>query len=161
MICREIPWRSPYVAFSPFVGVPDAHLLHSGNRATGKQWSIMAAFPREVLPLKDQGVECWLGDVQSVIDGRMLSNRDPANLMPIQSGLVGFLGYEALSGLEPSLRLPQSPYRFPDAVFGVYDALVIFSGHYRKAWIVGRFEIACHRLQREIGVDELTPLQKP
>lgn len=161
MICREISWRSPYAAFAPFVGMPHAHMLHGGDLSMVSQWSVIAAFPKDVLELKNDDVERWLNKVQSVLNARALSDQEDDGLSPFQSGLVGFIGYESLGSLEPSLELPKSPYVFPNAIFGVYDALVVFSRHHHKAWIVGRCETACTQLENNLGDDELVPTVQP
>ncbi len=161
MICREISWRGPYAAFDPFVGMAHAHLLHGGERSTDAQWSIIAAFPKDLLALEDDNVQSWLHEVQSILNARAVSEMGEGIGAPIHSGLIGFVGYEALGALEPTLCLPRSPHQFPNAIFGVYDALAVFDRGHRQAWVVGRCEAACRRLERALGRDELRPVQIP
>ncbi len=161
MICREINWRSPYAAFAPLAGEAHAHFLHGGDLSVTAKWSIIVAFPTAVIKQDDGNADAWLSSVQAVINDRALERRMTALDAPFFSGLVGFLGYEALGGLEPSLDLPASPYAFVDAIFGAYDASAIFSRTEKKAYIVGRSEDACRKLENALGSDELSVVTAP
>lgn len=161
MICREITWRSPYAAFAPLAGCAHAHLLHGGVRRAGAQWSIIAAFPVNVLELKGQDAEGWLQAIQARLNERKTDAANADCGAPFQSGLMGYVGYEALAGLEPSLNPPASPHAFAPAVFGVYDATAVFARHQQRAWIVGREQRACERLEAALGDEEIMPGSAP
>ncbi len=153
MNIREIPWRNPYAAFAPLVDRPHAHFLHGGEqRASG--WSIIVAEPVRLLTLKGGDPDAWLGEVQEIANRRRI-DAIPTASGPFHSGLVGYVGYEALAALEPTLRLPCAPYALPEAHFGVYDAAATFSRQDRRAFISGRSDEATARLELLLGGDEL------
>jgi len=161
MICRELNWRSPEAAFAPLAGEPHAHFLHGGDLSVTAKWSIIVAFPTAVIEQNDGNADGWLSDVQTVINDRALERRMSSLDAPFFSGLIGYLGYEALGELEPSLELPASSYVFVDAVFGVYDAAAIFSRSAKTAYIVGRSEAACRKLENALGCDALPVVTAP
>jgi len=161
MICRKITWRSPYAAFGPLAGRAHAHLLHGGERHAGAQWSIIAAFPAKVLELKGKDAEGWLQAVEAVLNERKGNAANADCVAPFQSGLLGYVGYEALAALEPSLDLPLSPHAFAPAVFGVYDATAVFARNEQRAWITGRSEAACDHLEAALGQEEMAPEAAP
>lgn len=161
MICREIKWRSPYSAFAPLAGEVHAHLLHGGDLSSAAEWSVIVAFPEEVLTLAGQDCGAWLQTLQATLDERALKRETLPCDAPLLSGLVGYVGYEALAAMEPSLDLPPSSHDFADAVFGVYDATVVFSRLRHKAWVIGRSSSACDRLQTALGTDDPAPVALP
>ena len=75
-------------------------------------------------------------------------------MAPFQSGLLGYVGYEALAALETSLDLPPSPHLFAPAIFGVYDAAAVFARNEERAWIIGRTKTACEHLEASLGEEE-------
>ena len=107
MIVRDIPWRAPYAAFAPLDGEAHAHLLHGGDAAAGG-WSMIVADPARLFRLDtpDEAVS-WFAEIERYQRSRQHS---AGNGAPFCSGLVGYVGYEALSAIEPSLDLPESPY---------------------------------------------------
>ncbi len=159
VIIREIPWRSPYAAFAPLDGAPHAHLLHGGERR-GDGWSIIVAAPSEVLTLSGGDAEGWLNEIARMAKARRSECRLPLDA-PFASGMVGYVGYEALATLEPTLCLPQSPYSMPNAQFGVYDGAALFSRHEQRAFISGRSKDAADTLQSVLGADEPQPPTLP
>ncbi len=122
---------------------------------------MIAAFPEDVLTLKGQDSVGWLRTVQMKLNERALTHEAVPCDAPLRSGLIGYVGYEALAAMEPSLDLPPSPYDFADAVFGVYDATVVFSRSRHKAWVIGRSSNACDRLQTALGTDDPAPVAPP
>ena len=153
VIVREIPWRSPYAAFAPLDGVAGAHLLHGGDRR-GDGWSIIVAAPADVLVLSNGDADAWLNEVERISKARRTHRERPS--APFASGLVGYVGYEALAGLEPTLDLPPSPYALPDAQFGVYDAAAVFSRDERRAFVTARSGAAGDKLEALLGSQEPT-----
>jgi len=156
MICAEIDWRCPYDAFAPLAGEAHAHLLSAGDRARGG-WSVLVAFPEQIIEAQPIEGAVWLAAMQEIIDDRIVGASEILPDAPFRTGLVGFVGYEALKGLEPSLALPASPYKLPDAVFGVYDATALFSRAEKRAYIVGRNDAAVNRLKGALGTDHIKP----
>ena len=164
MIFRETVWRSPHAAFAPLAGLSGAHLLHGGERGDS-DWSILVAFPTRMLTLEDGNAAAWLDKLADMLaarrpsdDGASPENAAPA---PFMSGLVGYVGYEALASLEPTLKLPESPYALPAARFGVYDAAALFHREKKKAYIAARDPAAADRLEAALGAAEPEPERLP
>jgi para-aminobenzoate synthetase component 1 len=149
----EINWRTPLEAFAPLAGVPHAHLFHGGELAQAP-WSVIVAFPVEMIESHGDGAQL-LSAIKAHLADR--EKRAPAP-WPFSSGLAGFLGYEALHGLEPTLIAPPSPEALPDAAFGVYDAAALFSRREKRAFIVGRCDNARRRLKGALGA---APISAP
>ncbi len=160
MICSEIDWRCPCDAFASLEGEAHAHLLSAGDRTRG-DWSVLVAFPTRIITAEPNDGAVWLAAVQEAIDARTVDARAAPTHAPFHSGLVGFVGYEALKSIEPSLDLPPSPYDLPDAVFGVYDAAAVFSRDDQRAYVVGRDEGVCDQLAKALGVEPVAPPALP
>lgn len=159
MIVWEIDWREPFAAFAPLAGAPYAHLLHAGDRLRG-QWSTIVAFPSEKIELRGDKAAEFLDAFDSACARRAHEGPSPTDA-PFHSGLVGYMGYEALGALEPGLELPRSPYALPAAAFGVYDAAAVFCRETRRAYVTGLSEAACMRLQEALGADRDLPPVMP
>lgn len=158
MIIRDIPWRAPYAAFSPLDGVPHAHLLHGGDAREGG-WSIIVARPAQVFRLEDaDDVGQWL---TAISDETKRRRRPPGGDAPFQSGLIGYVAYEALAALEPSLRLPKAPYAYPLAQFGAYEATAIFDRREKRAYVSGVNNIAVDELEAQLGRDAAPSIDLP
>ncbi len=160
MICSEIDWRCPYVAFAPLAGEAHAHLLGAGDLARGG-WSVLVAFPTQIITADINDGSGWLAAVQEIIDDRVMEASAAPTPVPFHSGLVGFIGYEALKSMERDLDLPASPYDLPNAVFGVYDAAAVFSREDQRAFVVGRDASACGRLANALGTEPIAPPALP
>ncbi len=153
MLVREIPWRSAYAAFAPLAGRPHAHLLHGGDDGRSA-WSIIVARPSRVLSLQDPAdAAAWIADLNAIV-GERRRGAGVAAPGPFASGLVGYVGYEALASAEPTLALPKSPYRLPAACFGVYDATAVFDRQARRAFVAGRDDDASAALEESLGLEE-------
>ncbi len=148
-IC-DLDWRDPLAAFAPLAGEAHAHILHGGDRSEAAEWTIIVAFPTGVVTENAES-----GDFFRAINGALESRRSVREerfaKLPFVSGAVGFVGYEAARHLEPGLALPRSPFSFPDAEFGFYDAAALFSRKSRKAYIAGRSKGACDNLRDALG----------
>ncbi len=157
MIVWEIDWRSPYEAFAPLAGAPHAHLLHGGDRSETAEWSIIAAFPADIVSTNNVVESGNVFDaLNERINERKIIARNKADHLPFISGHIGFAGYEAARFLEPTLRMPPSAFGFPDLVFGAYDAAAVFSRRARTAYIAGRDVKACRRLRGALGKERLS-----
>ena len=151
MICWEIDWGSPYDAFAPLAGEAHAHLLHGGDQSAAAEWSIIVAFPANIITANAAGDDSdMFQPLEGCLEDRCLTNGLHPDL-PFLSGLVGYVGYEAARSIEPSLEIPASPFALSDTSFGVYDAAVLFSRKRQSAFIVGREQQACRRLRDAIG----------
>ncbi len=158
MIVRDISWRAPYAAFAPLDGVAHAHLLHGGERRVGG-WSMIVAGPSSIYRLDEPDrAASWLDDIDALARSRRLDGDTAA---PFSSGMVGYVGYEALAGLEPTLNLPQSPYALPLAQFAAYDAAAIYDRQSRRAFISARSKGAADRLEAMLGNDTAPPIALP
>lgn len=148
MHIEEIPWRSPLAAFAPFVGEPDAHLLHAGEKAEAPGWSVIVARPGKRLTVRNgvafvDGASVAQAPFDALADirkSRAFSWGDGCYdiAAPFFSGAVGFVGYEMGGGLEPSAKGPASLTPFPDMVFGFYDCAMLFDRAAKKSFVVSK-----------------------
>lgn len=154
MLVREIEWRPPLDAFAPLAEAPFAALLHAGESAVDPGWSVLVAFPHQVIEAR--GAETRVdgdvvpGDAFSAL-GRILAGRSGEKARaelpaPFATGVVGYVGYEMGAVLEPTAKGPPSPYGLPDLSFGVYNAAALFDRKARRAFLVGREAKAVARL---------------
>ncbi|MEM9014536.1 MAG: anthranilate synthase component I family protein, partial [Pseudomonadota bacterium] len=139
----EARWRHPLIAFKALEGQSDAHLLHPGNSSVNADYSYIVAFPRERIVSSADDQKYWRHLVE-VVESRKMSAHPGAP--PLVSGLVGYVGYEAVRAFEPSLQLPGSPYALPDCAFGVYDGVCAFDRNNRKLVIYGKNSSVCDEL---------------
>lgn len=146
----EIDWIDPEMAFLHLADRPHRFWLDSAliDDRLGGRWSYVGADPDEVIELRDRTVWCNgrrlapvadpLGLVLETVRQRR-STRDPGLPVPFQTGIVGYLGYEAGRYLEPSLgRARQDPLRLPDLVLADYPVTLAFDHRERRAWLVAR-----------------------
>ena len=161
-IIWDLDWRPPCDAFAPLGGLAHAHLLHSCDGAEEADWSIIVAFPADVLSTADADVAADpFGEWRARAEAKgACPPRAPAGF-PFISGFVGFVGYEAARHIEPSLQLPPSPVALPDMVFGYYEAAALFSRKQRRAYIVGREAGPCARLRDALGGADATAAASP
>lgn len=158
MITREISWRPPYAAFAPLDGVAHAHLLHGGDRRDGG-WSMIVAAPAQLYRLDEPAsAGAWLARINDVAAAHRVETFGDA---PFSSGLIGYVGYEALAALEPSLDLPPSEYALPLAHFGAYDAAAIFDRRARRSFIAARTAEAAGSLEAMLGEGDAPALELP
>ncbi|MEZ5893224.1 MAG: anthranilate synthase component I family protein [Parvularculaceae bacterium] len=155
MIIWELDWRPPADAFAPLAGAVGAHLLHGGDRSHAADWSVIAAFPAEVISASQAATENPFSRLDAALRDRRQATDEKWRRLPFVSGALGFAGYEAARFLEKSLSLPPPPYRLPDFWFGLYDAAALFSRSGKQAWIAGRNEAACRQLRDALGTDPL------
>lgn len=165
----ELPWCEPDDAFAPFAGEAGAGLLRPGRLAVDAPWAILVARPSARITFA--GGRTHLDGMRTdgspfvrlanIASARLSSSRtlgdDP--FPPFQTGLLGFIGYEAATALEPSLRLPRSPAPFPDLAMGVYDASLAFHLPTRRCFASGHTRAAIDTLLDDIGRMPATPQQ--
>lgn len=158
MVVWEIDWRAPYAAFAPLAGEAHAHLLHGGDLADAAEWSIIVAFPREIVAAGAQ--DNPFPALQRLIDKRAASSAS-AGRLPFASGFVGYAGYEAARFIEPLLEAPDPAGPLPDLMFGYYEAAALFSRRTRRAYVAGRNADACGRLRDALGDGVVGPPAAP
>ena len=155
MIVRAIDWRSPYAAFAPLTGEPFAHLLHGGDASATAEWSIIVAFPESIV--RNDGDGSGFGQLDALTDERRICAEPKTGRFPFLSGLVGFVGYDAAQSFDPALKTTASPFDLPDIAFGAYDAAALFARQTNEAFIVGRSERSCNRLESALGIEWKKP----
>ena len=158
MITREIDWRSPRQALVALSADAFSALLHAGDAAAAPGWSVIAAFPKSTLETRGRGafidgaaVEGDPFDILHTISAARRTAADDSLGAPLKSGLLGFVGYEAGSLLEPTAAGPASPFGLPDMAFGAYDALALFDRQKRQAVITAHTDDAADRLYEALG----------
>jgi anthranilate synthase component I len=83
--------------------------------------------------------------------------------LPFIGGLVGYLGYGAVTALENIPRQTSAPFEVPDGRYGLYDSVVIFDQQYRKVSFVSHRGEAHARqlLERALSPMKLPPQEIP
>lgn len=120
---RRHPARYPYVLESVVQGTVNS------------RYSLVFAFPGEqLLLLPGDG-----GDFLSELDARWEQSRlpaDPGCCLPFRGGWFIYLGYELAGQIEPRLRLPTMPGKFPSAFATRIPAALILDYQTRQAWLL-------------------------
>lgn len=150
MLIQEIDWRNPFDAFAPLAGDPNAHLFHGGDLSTKANWSIIVAFPADIITA-DASASNPFPEIDRLLKERRRDRETGGPQFPFMSGLLGFIGYEAARHFESGLSLPAPPYKAPELLLGVYDAAALFSRSERRAFVTGRDEKACRKLRDALG----------
>lgn len=155
---REIEWRSPVDAFAPLAAERGAVFFHPGAHAAMPGWSFIAAFPATRVESRN-GATLIDGGTSSLspfeaVDALHRARRSDAlseAAPPFATGLAGFIGYECGAAIEPSVRLPASPYDLPDFSIGAYDACAAFDNARGRAFICFQSRSAADRLEAALG----------
>ncbi|WDI33186.1 anthranilate synthase component I family protein [Hyphococcus flavus] len=155
MFIEDIEWRDPVSAFAPLAGEPYAHLLHGGQLSSTADWTVIAAFPSEVIE-PGAGSGNLFQKIDKVLEQRKTAPKPTVARLPFISGILGLVGYETASIFEPTLSLPPSPYGFPELSLGIYDAAALFSRREKSAYVAGVSKTACQRLADSLGESSLT-----
>ncbi len=158
-----IPYIEPVAAFAPFAGDAFAALLDSAAADARGRYSYIVAEPRRIVVADDDGVRvdgaAVAGDPFTVLERELGARRthDAALPAPFAGGAVGFVGYEAGRHLE---RLPApaaDPLGMPEMAVGIYDAVIAFDVHARRAWVMGEAAAADRLAARVAGAAETLP----
>lgn len=156
MSCRaEIPGE--FDLFDLHRLAPDRYpyLLQSvaGHPQSGR-YDILFAFPGEQLPA---------GDVFGALSrahARTCLQFNPDADLPFVGGWFLLLGYEAARQIEPRLKLPDSPYRLPDALAVRCCAAVIYDRLHRRLHLYAEHDPQqLQQMQNDLGaLASLPPL---
>ncbi len=148
LVRKHIPWSNPRDLFQLFKDEPYAHLFQSGDQAVKNRWSFIIARPSHEISVSQNqcridGVR-KLGSIDDILRDCLpltaccFETEEGVKAIPFISGLVGYIGYEAASLFEPSLKMPVSPYALPDIKLGRYEASIVFDHQNQEAFICGR-----------------------
>ncbi len=135
--------ETPVAAYAKLVGGGSGFLLESVEH--GERWSrysFVGRDPVATLELRD-GLITTFGQVPAsvpldrgmlaALDELLLIYRAPiiADLPPLQSGVMGYLGYDIVREVERLPDVPHDDRRFPDAAMSVIGSLAAFD-HWRQ-----------------------------
>ncbi len=135
--------ETPVSVFAKIVGEDNGFLFESVEH--GERWarfSFVGRAPRARLVLRDgkvsvdgslpagvptdRGILAAMEALLEIFDAPLLPD-----LPPLQSGLVGYLGYDVIREVEQLPNVPPDPRDLPDAVVNVIGSLVAFD-HWRQ-----------------------------
>lgn len=110
------------------------------------RYSILAAWPREVLACKDDAVRTGppdaitvrRGDPFAALEQLLEANRfsAPHFPLPFAGGIIGYWGYDLAPWTEPLVLRACDDIAIPDMYVGWYDAAVIYDHAEGRAWLV-------------------------
>lgn len=124
----------------------------------GQTRTVDAADPIELLRLQvDEFVKATFGsddNLKKFLKGSIIQKLE----LPFIGGLVGYMGYGAVSALEKIPKQASAPFEVPDGRYGLYDSVVIFDQQYRKVSFIS------HRGEahaRQLLEHALSPMKLP
>jgi anthranilate synthase component I len=140
--------ETPVSAYLKLVGDRPGFLLESVEH--GERWSrfsFLGRNPRATLVLRDGQITVD-GDLPlsvpldqgmlAALESLLGQYRAPVlpDLPPLQSGVVGFLGYDVVREVEHLPNVPLDDRRLPDAVMSVIGSLVAFDHWRQRAFVI-------------------------
>jgi para-aminobenzoate synthetase component 1 len=139
---REISYRDPLAAFSPFADQAYALFLDSAQITDRLgRYSFIAADP--FLTMTSKNGQISLGQkkmhgnpfeiLQTQLNQFAITHR--SGLPPFQSGVAGYFGYDLGHHFEVLPRAHLDDTGFPDLMLGFYDVVIAFDHLQRRAWI--------------------------
>ncbi len=139
---REISYRDPLAAFSPFANQPYALFLDSAQITDRLgRYSFIASDP--FLTMTSKNGRIILGQkkmggnpfeiLQAQLNQFAITHR--SGLPPFQTGVAGYFGYALGHHLEVLPRAHLDDMGFPDLMLGFYDVVIAFDHLQRRAWI--------------------------
>jgi para-aminobenzoate synthetase component I len=171
MQAEEISYLDPVQAFAPWAAQPWSIFLDSAREdgALGKHSFICVQPCRRMTVaggqflLDNQPVE---SDPFTCLESLLGAHAAPAlaGLPPFQGGAAGFIGYEMGRYLENVDAPGADDLGLPDMAMGVYDQIIAFDLHARRAWILTRdlgakdAEKRRARLRQNLALARATPL---
>ncbi len=169
--------ETPVAAYAKLVGDGTGFLLESVEH--GERWSrfsFVGRDPSATLILRDGAIQV-IGDIPASVptdqgmlaamDGLLREYRAPImpDLPPMQSGVMGFLGYDIVREVE---RLPDTPpddRHLPDAIMSVIGSLAAFDHWRQRVYLIesvpvlglsgdaldAAYDAACSRVERAVA----------
>ena len=169
--------ETPVAAYAKLVGDGTGFLLESVEH--GERWSrfsFVGRDPSATLILRDGTIQVT-GDIPASVptdqgmlaamDGLLREYRAPImpDLPPMQSGVMGFLGYDIVREVE---RLPDTPpddRHLPDAIMSVIGSLAAFDHWRQRVYLIesvpvlglsgdaldAAYDAACSRVERAVA----------
>ena len=169
--------ETPVAAYAKLVGDGTGFLLESVEH--GERWSrfsFVGRDPSATLILRDGTIQV-IGDIPASVptdqgmlaamDGLLREYRAPImpDLPPMQSGVMGFLGYDIVREVE---RLPDTPpddRHLPDAIMSVIGSLAAFDHWRQRVYLIesvpvlglsgdaldAAYDAACSRVERAVA----------
>ncbi len=169
--------ETPVAAYAKLVGDGTGFLLESVEH--GERWSrfsFVGRDPSATLILRDGAIQV-IGDIPASVptdqgmlaamDGLLREYRAPImpDLPPMQSGVMGFLGYDIVREVE---RLPDTPpddRHLPDAIMSVIGSLAAFDHWRQRVYLIesvpvlglsgdaldDAYDAACSRVERAVA----------
>ena len=140
--------ETPVAAYAKLVGSGSGFLLESVEH--GERWSrysFVGRDPVATLELRD-GVITTFGNVPSSVplDRGMLAALDELlriyrapiipDLPPLQSGVMGFLGYDVVREVERLPDVPHDDRQLPDAAMSVIGSLAAFDHWLQRVYLI-------------------------
>jgi anthranilate synthase component I len=125
---------------------------------SGTSRSVEATNPIELLRLQvEEFVKTTFGSNENLtnfLKGSIIQKLE----LPFIGGLVGYMGYGAVSSLDKISLQTSDPFNVPDGRYGLYDSVVIFDQQYRKVSFVSHRGEEHARLLLE---QALSPMKLP
>ncbi|MFM2073268.1 MAG: anthranilate synthase component [Actinomycetota bacterium] len=169
--------ETPVAAFVKLVGDGAGFLLESVEH--GERWSRFSFVGRDpvaTLTLRNGVIEV-VGDLPATIptDRGMLAALDALlheyrapiipDLPPLQSGVMGFLGYDVVREIERLPSVPRDDRQLPDAIMSVIGSLAAFDHWRQRVYLIesvpvlgvtgdaldGAYDDACRRVARAVS----------
>ncbi len=115
--------------------------VHGGEQPA--RYSFLGTAPRAVLRAAGADADPLGALAAEARAGRLvLAPAQRGTLPPFVGGAVGFVGYEAVTRLEPVPPAAHDPHGLPLALFGLYDVVVAFDHAYGLMQVIGLVSLA-------------------
>jgi anthranilate synthase component I len=169
--------ETPVAAYAKLVGDGTGFLLESVEH--GERWSRFSFVGRDpvaTLTLRDGVIEVSGSIPASVptdqgmlaaLDALLLEYRAPImpDLPPMQSGVMGYLGYDIVREVERLPDVPNDDRGVPDAIMSVIGSLAAFDHWRQRVYLIesvpvlgltgdaldSAYDAACTRVERAVG----------
>jgi para-aminobenzoate synthetase component 1 len=120
-----------------FRDLPGLAVLECRGPHAGRGWSYLTADPLAIAARPTLGPDPF-GDLRMLL-GRLDGTRlEAADAPPFAGGLVGYVGYEVGSLLEPRVPAHDDDQRLPLLRFGLHDWALAWNARTGEAWLGGR-----------------------
>jgi anthranilate synthase component 1 len=169
--------ETPVAAYAKLVGEGTGFLLESVEH--GERWSrfsFVGRDPTATLILRNGVIEV-IGDIPasvptdagmlSALDGLLREYRAPImpDLPPMQSGVMGYLGYDIVREVEHLPNTPVDDRNLPDAIMSVIGSLAAFDHWRQRVYLIesvpvlgltgdaldDAYDAACVRVERAVA----------